>query len=86
MRGQLFVEAMKTLADMMECLLLSSRNFKTSTKGLSGFQFDLKECKSMTVVHVCYSSSENVSFSSDQSLCSCLLLRSQVSKTEKRKP
>ncbi len=41
------MEAIKTLATMMESLLLSNRNLKISIKGLSGFQFDLKECKSM---------------------------------------
>lgn len=45
--GQICLEAIKTLALMMESLLLSSRNLKISVKGLSQFQFDLKECKSM---------------------------------------
>jgi hypothetical protein len=43
------MEAIKTLAAMMESLLLSNRNLKISVKGLSGFQFDLKECKSMQI-------------------------------------
>ena len=45
--GHICLEAIKTLALMMESLLLSNRNLKISVKGLSGFQFDLKECKSM---------------------------------------
>ena len=43
--GQVCLDAVKTLATMMESLLLSDRNPKISIKGLSAFEFDLKQCK-----------------------------------------
>ena len=44
--GQICLGAIKTLAVKMEELLLSHRNLKISIKGLSGFEFDLNQCKS----------------------------------------
>ena len=63
MAGQLCLDAIKTLAAMMESLLLSDRNPKISVKGLSGFQFDLNECKGM------YSGSVPLRYSSSVQYC-----------------